>query len=121
MPRSRKQNRLLLIAVVMIATNSATVVAAEKKHPEKMHPGQKNFEEFCASCHGYDGTPVLPGTPNFTIGERLNKKDNELLQAIRKGKGEVMPPWDEVLNKQAQQDVLNYITHVIHTKNTKKN
>ena len=112
MPRSCKKNHLWLIALVIITINSAIVVAAEKNHP-----GQTSFEEFCASCHGYDGIPVLPGTPNFAVGERLNKKDNELLQTIRKGKGDVMPPWEEVLNKQAQQDVLNYIKHVIHKKN----
>lgn len=124
MPRRRKQNSLLLITVAMIpmlilamaTVNPAIAVATEKVQPGKIHPGQENYEEFCAACHGYDGIPVLPGTPNFSTGERLNKKDSELLQAIREGKGDVMPPWENVLNEQAQQDVLDYIKEVINQK-----
>lgn len=41
---------------------------------DKPHPGQASFEEYCASCHGYDGVPIVPGTPNFANGERLTKK-----------------------------------------------
>lgn len=116
MPRRPKQNGLLFIAFVMVTVNPAIAVAEENAPP-----GQANFEDYCAACHGYDGIPVLPGTPNFSIGERLNKKDNELLQAINIGKGDVMPPWEGVLNEKAQQDVLDYIKNVLQQKKTDKN
>lgn len=116
MPHNRKQNSLLIIALFMVSVNPVITLAEEK-----IHPGKANFEDLCASCHGYDGIPVFPGTPNFAVGERLDKKDNELLEAIRKGKGDVMPPWEDMLNELAQREVLNYIKDVMHKKSSDNN
>ncbi len=63
-------------------------------------------------CHGYDGVPILPGAPNFSIGERITeKKDAELLQSISQGKG-TMPPWEGILSEQEQMSVLRYSRHI---------
>lgn len=116
MLHSSRRNRLIFLVLIIVIANPVIAVATEK-----VHPGKEAFEELCASCHGYDGIPNLPGTPNFFTGERLDKNDSELLQAIRKGKGDVMPPWEEVLNEQAQQNVLHYIKDVLQQESAGNN
>ena len=67
------------------------------------------YEEHCGACHGYDGVPMLPGAPSFAAGERLEKADAELLKSIAEGKGEIMPPWSEVLSEEQRIEVLRYV------------
>lgn len=43
------------------------------------------FKQNCASCHGEQGKPVLPGAPNFSMGERLGKTDDVLLNSVKNG------------------------------------
>jgi mono/diheme cytochrome c family protein len=74
--------------------------------------GKEIYEEFCAACHGYDGVPILPGSPNFSTGERMDKTDAELLKTISDGKDDIMPPWKEVLSEQERKDVLHYIRSI---------
>ena len=71
--------------------------------------GRQFYEEICASCHGFDGIPILPASPNFSKGERMEKPDTELLKSITDGKGQLMPPWGTVLNEKDRADVLTYI------------
>ena len=71
--------------------------------------GRQFYEENCASCHGFDGVPILPASPNFSKGERMEKADAERGKIISDGKGQMMPPWGTVLNKKDQADVLAYI------------
>jgi hypothetical protein len=58
-------------------------------------------------CHGFDGIPMMRGTPNFANGERLEETDNQLLESIRKGKG-IMPSWAKILDEQERAVVLAY-------------
>ncbi len=70
--------------------------------------GQELFEENCAACHGDDGVSILPGSPNFAKGERLEKSDDELLKSINDGLN-VMPPWDGVLSTKQMKACLDYV------------
>ncbi len=54
--------------------------------------GQDLFEANCAACHGFDGVAFLPGAPDFSIGERLDKTDVELMKSMKEGLN-MMPPW----------------------------
>lgn len=74
-----------------------------------MEQSREIFEEYCAACHGYDGIKVIPEAPSFATGESLEKEDAELLGAIRDGKGEVMPPWADVLSDEEITAVLIFI------------
>ena len=56
------------------------------------HPGARTFLTFCAGCHGMDGFAAYEHAPSFSMGERLQKDDRELLQSVLKGTGN-MPPW----------------------------
>ena len=49
--------------------------------------GSTIYSTHCTICHGADGTPVMPGAPNFRRMESLIRPDSQLLTAIRNGKG----------------------------------
>ncbi len=72
------------------------------------------YQANCASCHGFDGIPMIPGVPNFVKGERMEKNDEELLASIREGKdsgsgGVPMPPWQGILSETEMRSALNYV------------
>jgi mono/diheme cytochrome c family protein len=74
--------------------------------------GQEVYDAYCGACHGFDGVPLLPNTPNFAIGERLEKSDDELLKSIRDGKGKIMPGWLGILSDEECEAVLGSIKDV---------
>ncbi len=93
-----------LAGLIMLTSLFAPALAADKIG---LVEAQELYEDNCAMCHGYDGMPIMPGAPNFTRGERLEKKDTELLTSIRDGKG-AMPPWAGALSDAEQQAALHY-------------
>ena len=70
------------------------------------------YQANCAMCHGFDGIPMMQGTPNFANGERLEETDNQLLESIRKGKG-TMPSWAKILDEQERAAVLAYTRMIL--------
>jgi len=77
--------------------------------------GNEIYHERCAMCHGMDGNPILPMTPNFAKRERMEKSDEELLGTIQHGK-DLMPPWKEMLSEEERKDVLSYIRVIVGDK-----
>ena len=71
-------------------------------------PGGDIYDRHCANCHGSDGYPNLPGTPDFTRGESLEKTDPELINAVRFGVRS-MPGFDQTIDKEGLFDVVLYI------------
>lgn len=48
--------------------------------------GQAIFRQTCVACHGIDGKGVLPGVPDFTLGDGpLSKQDAILIKHITEG------------------------------------
>ena len=70
--------------------------------------GGATYDKLCADCHGLDGAPNLPGTPNFRRGESLLKSDPELIRSIRYGIGS-MPGFDQLIDREGLVDVIFYI------------
>ena len=81
----------------------------------EVQSGKATYDKLCASCHGSDGK----GNPAMTkvFGEKeLNiatkatsqKKDDELLKVITKGRGK-MPAAGKELSKQEQKEILGYM------------
>jgi mono/diheme cytochrome c family protein len=71
-------------------------------------PGGDIYDRYCANCHGFDGVPNLPGTPDFSRGEGLQNIDAALINAIRFGVRS-MPGFDQTINKEELIDVVFYI------------
>lgn len=66
------------------------------------------FQEKCAACHGADGTAVLPGTPSFSKGERMEQPDDALKTSILNGKN-AMPPWRGTIPDGKVAELVAYI------------
>ena len=70
--------------------------------------GKKVYDRECASCHGPDGTSVMPGTPSFIRGEGLRLSDSQMRQVILDGKT-LMPGYERQLSRTDILDVTAYI------------
>lgn len=70
--------------------------------------GNSLYATHCAVCHGSNGTPVIPGAPNFRRMEGLMRPDMQLMTAIRSGKG-AMPGYLGVLRDREILDVVAYL------------
>jgi len=80
----------------------------------RMDDARDIYQANCAACHGFDGIPMMPGIPNFSAGERMEKADQELFASVQNGKesesgGIPMPPWQGALSEEEILAVLNYI------------
>lgn len=70
--------------------------------------GSDLYRTHCASCHGANGRPVLPGAPDFSQPTALLKPDLTLLASIRAGRG-AMPAYQGLLR---DRDILDIVAHL---------
>lgn len=89
-----------LSAVFLLATGSASAADIQR--------GGTLYSTHCAVCHGANGTPVLPGAPNFRRMDGLMRPDMQLMTSIRNGKG-AMPGYFGVLRDREILDVIAYL------------
>lgn len=73
-----------------------------------IHRGGTLYATHCAICHGANGSPVMPGAPNFRRMESLMRPDMQLMIAIRSGKG-AMPGYFGVLREREILDVVAFL------------
>jgi len=107
-----RQARLTVGLVVALGVPAGGVASGpapllEAEVAERLAQARQVFQDNCGACHGYDGVPTLPETPNFARGERMEKSDAELLETIRRGKGN-MPPWEGALSESERRAALGY-------------
>ena len=79
--------------------------------------GARTFLMFCAGCHGQDGFAAYQNAPSFSMGDRLQKDDRELLQSVRNGINE-MPAWRDMLTIQDMRNTIAYI-RLMHERQAK--
>lgn len=70
--------------------------------------GQRIYAKHCQNCHGPRGQGQLPGTPDFSRGERLFQPDSQLVAVLRNGKG-MMPAYRALLRDNELLDVIAYL------------
>ncbi len=70
--------------------------------------GEQTYVTFCAGCHGLNGIAAYAGAPSFALGDRMEKKDADLLHTIIHGHG-VMPTWGSKLSEQSLANALRFI------------
>ena len=95
-----------VIAVVLLCSNALAGIPSPVS-------GQDIYDTHCGVCHGFTGAPLLPNTPDFSGGERMDKSDSELLDSIRAGNGRVMPAWAGILSDEECEAVLQYIREIL--------
>jgi cytochrome c6 len=91
----------LALAVLAIALPDAALAG-------NFRAGKKVYDKHCVICHGAIGVAAMPGVPSFKKGERLDRPDPVLQNAIRDGKA-VMPAWGGILNHEQIRDVVAYV------------
>lgn len=79
--------------------------------------GEKIFLKYCAGCHGFDGFAAYEYAPSFSMGERMQKDDSQLLQSVLKGLNG-MPPWQDKLSVGDLREAIAYI-RTMHERNQK--
>ena len=92
---------LLILTLFLVPLMPTAALAAD------IFEGKKIYEKHCASCHGVDGRPSLPGTPDFQRGEGLFASDATLMQSLKTGKG-TMPGYDHIISN---KDILNALAY----------
>ncbi len=70
--------------------------------------GQRLYNLHCASCHGINGMPVMPDTPNLAMRERMNQPDIVIMQSLKMGKRN-KPPFFGRLTDDELFDVVQYV------------
>jgi len=75
--------------------------------------GEAIYKQHCVACHQADGKGMNGMlAADFTVGDRLKKSDEELLNSIENGvtgSSGVMPPWGAIIDAQGRADALAYI------------
>lgn len=79
--------------------------------------GANTFLKYCSGCHGQDGFAAYEHAPSFSMGDRLQKDDRELLQSVLNGKNG-MPPWQDKLPVQDLRNAIAYI-RLMHERHMK--
>lgn len=70
--------------------------------------GREVYAQHCETCHGADGRPMEPGTPDFSRGEGLFAMDSDLFRQVRNGEG-AMPAYRGLLSDDEIRDVVAYL------------
>jgi cytochrome c6 len=91
-----------------IALAGVLAISAGGGRSADIHLGSTVYSNHCAVCHGSNGSPVMPGAPNFRRMESLMRPDMQLMSAIRNGKG-AMPGYFGVLRDREILDVIAYL------------
>lgn len=99
----RCANHTLWAPAALLALAAAGPVAAGD-----VNNGAALYGRHCAACHGANGRPVLPGTPDLARPGALLKPDPVLLAGIRNGRG-AMPAYQGVLR---DREILDIVTHL---------
>ena len=70
--------------------------------------GKKIYNTQCKNCHGEHGSSPIPGTPDFSKGDRLMQADAQILSTIKQGK-KMMPSYQGMLDDHQILDVIAYL------------
>lgn len=87
---------VVLGVTICFGNTQAQQVISQPSTQLRNMDGAEVYLVFCAGCHGFDGFAAYPPAPSFSLGERLHRSDDTLLQSVLKGKNG-MPPWQDKL------------------------
>lgn len=87
---------------LLLALSSSAAGAADTAK------GGQLYAKHCAGCHGSNGVPVMPGTPNFTQPQTMMRSDAAFANVIRNGRM-TMPGYRGLLKDSEVYDVIAYL------------
>lgn len=74
--------------------------------------GRRLYEQHCTQCHGMDGLPNLPGSPDLSQPETMLRTDAEILDSIRFGV-RTMPGYEAIFDRREMLDVLFFTRSLV--------
>lgn len=97
-------------SVIRIPRTLAELADLSLRRPqvEVEDDGELTYATFCAGCHGLNGIAAYAGAPSFGLGDRMEKKDADLLHTIIHGHG-VMPNWGSKISEQSLANALRFV------------
>jgi cytochrome c oxidase cbb3-type subunit 3 len=97
----------MVIALFLVLGSGAEALTSA---PRAAADPASAFADNCAGCHGAKGTGKLRGTPNFTSASwQASRTDAQIINAIRRGKGKLMPAWEDKLSDDEINGLLSYL------------
>ncbi len=93
--------------LVLLALTGA-LLAFAPAHAADVMKGADLYRLHCASCHGFDGRPIMSVAPDLSQPMALLKPDISLLAGIRNGKG-AMPAYQGILR---DREILDIVAHM---------
>jgi mono/diheme cytochrome c family protein len=108
---------LAALAVLLFMTIvTASVSSASSSHTQSQNSDMAAlYKTRCARCHGADGKGKPDRTPDFTDPKwQSSRKDEDLVQIITEGKGE-MPAYGESLSKDQINGLVAFIRSMAKT------
>lgn len=102
------------VAVSALALVAASIAFGAPAAPPTAAPsGADVFAANCAACHLEDGTgsPSLKknGIPDFTNPKWQREEAHELVEAVRDGKGSIMPSFKDSLSREEIAAAVAYV------------
>lgn len=94
--------------ILILITLSSCFLFSSKNHAADIYNGKKIYQDRCALCHGKGGRAEMPGTPDLSKQQGMQKSNNFLLNRIKQGKGSC-PPYGGILKEDQINDVVNFI------------
>lgn len=91
----------ILRFLIVAALSVPSVVSADQAK------AKRDYERFCAGCHGFNGMSVAPDAPNLRMNQGLLQFDLQLVQKLKMGSPK-KPPMMGLLSDQDLQQVIIY-------------
>ncbi|CAB1367677.1 c-type cytochrome [Denitratisoma oestradiolicum] len=91
-----------------IAVSLILLLATITVEAANFERGRQVYQMRCIACHGPRGEGIMPQTPKFNMGERLDRPDLMLLQNVKMG-GNGQPPFIGMVSDEELLDAIAYI------------
>lgn len=93
---------------IKLATWVLLALCCSPGHAADTNRGAGLYAKHCASCHGANGVPVMPGIPNFTQPQAMMRSDAAIATVIRNGRM-TMPGYRGLLKDSEVYDLIAYM------------
>lgn len=97
--------------LLLMSLFTTAILLPEKAAATDLNNGRRLYMAHCAGCHGSDGNSLVPQTPNFSRGERLQQADFTIVNYIKTGSTR-HPPFFGLIPEREMYDVVGYLRNI---------
>ncbi|WP_426417180.1 c-type cytochrome [Aestuariirhabdus sp. LZHN29] len=96
------------VRLIVLRAASIMLVLAMPVQAADVFKGQRLYAQECERCHGSDGSGVMAGGVDFSLGDGLRVSNKRLHDHIDRGKGGC-PSFFGILESEEILDVVAYL------------